>query len=294
MVRTSQDHVQQRGEMLSENSRRSMPVTVPAKIAGEQSTDYGMELDDNQGDDAEITGAKQSSKGQLFQCSGVAREIPNQDWQGKKGILGEFNAVAEGKCCNLGEDSRGLESGNSLLPTDMATKSFPNHKQGIPSRMGLPQSSIPDSDGVFREIGGGDLGFSKDITGESLTLHRGAPKIPQFQESAESPTSQNHLLCKPKIPAEEQSPQSTESGLSRKEENKKGNSKESRGNESLPVVMPTQTRLEVFPQSSPPNPSTKRAESTKDLSFWERLKQKEISAKLGNDEEDVHLVKSRT
>ncbi|KAL6990999.1 hypothetical protein U1Q18_009120 [Sarracenia purpurea var. burkii] len=253
-----------------------------------------MELDDNPGYGAEITGVKQSTKGQLFQISGVAHEIPNQDWQGKKGNLGVINAVEEEKICNLGEVSREFECGNSLLATDMATKTFPDHIQGIPKRMWLPQSTIPDFGGELREIGGGGLGFSKEISGESLILHKREPKIPQFPESAEKPISQNPLLCKPRIPTEDQSSQSTESRCSRKDEIKKGNSKDSRSNERLPGAMPTQTRLEVIPQSLPSNPSTKRADSTKDLSSWELLKQKANSGKIGNDEADVNPVQSRT
>ncbi|KAL6957422.1 hypothetical protein U1Q18_047015 [Sarracenia purpurea var. burkii] len=141
MVKTSTDHAMlQRGETVSENIRRSMPESVPAKTAGEQiqeqSTICRMELDDDLGYGAEITGVKKSAKSQPFQFMGVAREIPNQGWQGKNGNLGIINAIEEEeRICNLRKDSREDDHGSSLLVTDMATETNSIKQQEFPKRM---------------------------------------------------------------------------------------------------------------------------------------------------------------
>ncbi|KAL7003285.1 hypothetical protein U1Q18_004444 [Sarracenia purpurea var. burkii] len=182
--------------------------------------------------------------------------------------------------------SREVNRDNSFLATDMANQIISNLLQGIPKRMWLPQSISSDVGGELREIGGGGLGSSQEISGESFNFHEGAPKIPQILESVEKSTSQNSFLCKFRIPIKDQPSQSTKSKNPRKDENKEGSNKDSMGKERVPGAVSTQTRLEVIPQSSPSNPSTKCADSNKDLSFWELLKQNISSEKKGNDDED--------
>ncbi|KAL6988017.1 hypothetical protein U1Q18_013763 [Sarracenia purpurea var. burkii] len=138
MVKTSTDHAMlQRGETGSENTRRSMPESIPAKTAGEQiqeqSTICRMELDDDLGYGVEITGMKQSAKSQPLQFTGGAREIPNQGWQGENGNLGIIKAIEEEeRICNRGKDSREDDHGSPLLATDMATETNSNKQQDLP------------------------------------------------------------------------------------------------------------------------------------------------------------------
>ncbi|KAL6996795.1 hypothetical protein U1Q18_006923 [Sarracenia purpurea var. burkii] len=288
MVKTSTDHAMlQRGETGSENTQRSIPESIPAKTVGEQiqeqSTICRMELDDDVGYGAEITGMKKSAKSQPHQFTGVTREIPNQGWQGEHGNLGTINAIEEEeRICNRGKDSGEDDRGSPLLATpetDMATETNSNKQQDLAKQMWPPQST-------------------NAVVGEE-------PREIRERLPGVKPT-QTHLKTNPKISLSNPATRGADPI-------RKGNDEEDvlrvqtqtdfERREANPIPLLTEDdsptfgnmpRLEEIPQISPSSPSTKSSESNKDpRSSWKPLKHKASNGKDGKNEEDVNKIQPR-